>query len=109
MIASMGAFALADTLVKYSTQSISPAQVLFYLISGALVLFALIAILQQDRLIDARALSPILLLRYLAEIAGMAGRSWRGCIPERARWLATLVLYCYRFYWRVVDCATRCY
>lgn len=73
MIASMGAFALADTLVKLSTLSISPAQVMFFLISGALLIFAAMAILQKDRLIDRRAFSPILLLRYVAEVAGMVG------------------------------------
>ncbi len=73
MIASMIAFALADTLVKFSTATMSPAQVTFLLMSGGLVIFALMAILQKDRLIDARAFSPVLLLRYVAEIAGMVG------------------------------------
>ena len=73
MIASMSAFAVADTLVKLSTSFISPAQVMFYLFSGGFILFALMAILQKDRLIDPRAFSPILLLRYVAEIAGMIG------------------------------------
>lgn len=73
MIGSMSAFAAADTLVKLSTSVISPAQVMFYLISGALIIFALMAKLQNDRLIDPRAFSPILMLRYLAEISGMVG------------------------------------
>lgn len=69
----MGAFATADTLVKISTRLISPAQVMFFLIGGALVIFAIMAILQKDKLIDRRALSPFLLLRYVAEITGMVG------------------------------------
>lgn len=73
MMASMAAFAIADTLVKLSTTVISPAQVMFYLIGGAFVIFASMAIVQKDRLLDRRALSPILLLRYLAEVAGMVG------------------------------------
>lgn len=73
MILSMGLFALADTLVKLATIILSPAQVLFFLIGGALVLFALMAKLKGDRLLDIRALSPILLLRYLAEVSGMIG------------------------------------
>lgn len=73
MIASMCAFALADTLVKLSTTIISPAQVMFYLIGGALIIFALMAKLQNNSLLDPRAFSPILLLRYVAEIAGMVG------------------------------------
>lgn len=73
MILSMGLFALADTLVKLATTILSPAQVLFFLIGGALVLFALMAKLKGDRLLDIKALSPILLLRYLAEVSGMIG------------------------------------
>lgn len=73
MIASMAAFSGADTLVKLSTSSHSPAQVMFFLIAGGLVIFTLMAKLQGDNLIDPRAFSPILLLRYVAEIAGMVG------------------------------------
>ncbi|MFT6639877.1 MAG: drug/metabolite transporter (DMT)-like permease [Gammaproteobacteria bacterium] len=73
MIASMVAFSVADTLVKLSTSSISPAQVLFYLLGGGLIIFALMAKLQGDKLNDPRAFLPILLLRYFTEIAGMVG------------------------------------
>ena len=73
MLGSMCAFALADTLVKIATSFISPAQVLFYLFAGGLVIFALIAKFNSDRLTDARAFSPILLLRYFTEIIGMLG------------------------------------
>jgi len=69
----MCAFSVADTLVKVSTASLSPAQVMFYLIAGAFLLFALMAKMQGDKLKDSRALSPILLVRYIAEIAGMVG------------------------------------
>lgn len=73
MVLSMGAFALADTLVKLSTSFLSPAQVLFFLIGGGLVLFSLMAKVQGEKLRDPRAFAPILLLRYLSEISGMAG------------------------------------
>lgn len=73
MILSMVAFAFTDTLVKLATSFLSPAQVMFFLIGGALVLFALMAKLQGDRLIDLRVFTPILLLRYLSEVTGMAG------------------------------------
>lgn len=73
MVMSMAAFALADTLVKISTSVISPAQVMFFLFAGALIIFTLMAVLQKDRLIDRRAFSPILLLRYFSEVAGMVG------------------------------------
>ena len=73
MIASMVAFAIADTLVKLSTAVMSTAQVMFFLLSGALIIFALMAKLQNNSLTDRRAFSPILLLRYVAEITGMVG------------------------------------
>ena len=69
----MCAFAIADTLVKLSTAIISPAQVLFFLIGGALIIYATMAVIQKEKLLDSRAFSPILLLRYSAEIAGMIG------------------------------------
>ena len=73
MIASMVAFAIADTLVKLSTAVMSTAQVMFFLLGGAFIIFAVMAKLQNNRLNDPRAFSPILLLRYLAEITGMVG------------------------------------
>ena len=99
MVASMAAFALADTLVKVSTSVLSRAQVLFYLIAGALVIFAMITKLQGHRLTDRRAFTPVLLLRYLAEIAGMVGMvtalayvpiSTVGAITQATPILATL-------------------
>lgn len=73
MVLSMAAFALSDTLIKVSASFLSPAQILFFLISGGLVLFAIIAKLQGERLIDSRAFSPVLLLRYFVEAVGMVG------------------------------------
>lgn len=73
MVMAMGAFALADTFVKVSASTLSPAQVLFFLIGGALVLFGGIAVAQGESLMDRRALSPVLWLRYVAEVAGMVG------------------------------------
>ena len=99
MIASMGAFALADTLVKVSTSFLSRAQVLFYLISGALIIFTVITKLQGHPLTDRRVFTPVLLLRYVAEIAGMVGMvtalayvpiSTVGAITQASPVLATL-------------------
>ncbi len=73
MLLAMGAFALADTLVKLGSAVMSPAQILLLMLGGGLVLFALMAAVQRESLIDRRAFMPILLLRYLAEIFGMAG------------------------------------
>jgi len=46
---------------------------MFLLLGGALILFTLMALAQGDKLIDRRVFAPVLLLRYLAEIAGMIG------------------------------------
>ncbi len=72
MVLSMAAFALADTLVKLSASVLSPAQVLFYLMGGGLVMFAVMAKLSGHSLFDIRALGPVLLVRYCSEIIGMA-------------------------------------
>ena len=69
----MGAFALADTLVKLSSAFMSPAQVLFFLMGGGLIMFALMAKVRGESLGDPRAFAPILLLRYFSEVAGMVG------------------------------------
>lgn len=73
MILAMGAIALADTLVKVSALYVSPAQNLFFIMGGAMVVFATMAIVKGERLVDRRAFAPVLLLRYLAEVAGLGG------------------------------------
>jgi drug/metabolite transporter (DMT)-like permease len=73
MVLSMVAFAVTDTLVKVSASSLSPAQVLFFLIGGGLVFFVLVAKSQGEKLVDPRAFAPVLLLRYFVEVAGMVG------------------------------------
>jgi len=73
MICSMVAFSLADTLVKVSTASLSPPQVMFYLMGGGIIIFSALTVIQGHRLIDRRAFAPVLLLRYIAEVAGMGG------------------------------------
>ena len=73
MICSMVAFSIADTLIKVSTTFLSPAQVMFYLMFGGMIIFSVSTLLQGNRLIDRRAIAPILLLRYIAEVTGMLG------------------------------------
>jgi len=73
MILSMVCFALADTFVKIMSAVISPAQEMFFLIGGGLIIFFLMALLGGERLRDARAFSPVIILRYIAEILGMVG------------------------------------
>ena len=71
MLLSMVGFALADTLVKVSADFMSPPQIAFYLMAGALIMFFLIAKLSGEVLDFSNAFSPIVLLRYLAEVIGM--------------------------------------
>ena len=73
MIASMATFALADSLVKVATTTLSPAQVMFLLFGGSLVFFTLIALLKGEKLFAQRVFAPVLLLRYVTEIIGMVG------------------------------------
>lgn len=73
MTLAMAGFAIADTLVKVTSATMSPAQILLLLLSGGLIMFTLIALVQGDNLFDRRAFAPMLLLRYLAEISGMVG------------------------------------
>ena len=64
MLLSMATFALADTLIKMSGSFLSPAQIMFFLLGGGLILFAMIAVIQGDSLKEPRAFAPVLLLRY---------------------------------------------
>ena len=73
MLSSMAAFALGDTFVKTSGSFLSPAQIMFFLISGGLILFALIAVAKGENLKEPRAFAPVLLLRYCTEMIGLLG------------------------------------
>jgi len=71
MLISMAAFAVGDTFVKISGSFLSPSQIMFFLISGGLVIFTLISLSKGEKLRDRRAFSPILLIRYSAEMLGL--------------------------------------
>jgi drug/metabolite transporter (DMT)-like permease len=73
MLFSMASFALGDTFVKTSGSFLSPAQIMFFLISGGLILFALIALAKGENLKEPRAFAPVLLLRYCTEMIGLLG------------------------------------
>ena len=73
MIGSMSAFSVADTLVKVSTYSMAPSQVMVFLFGGGLIVFTFMAIMRGENLADVRAFKPILLIRYVSEVAGMIG------------------------------------
>ena len=71
MIISMASFAVGDTFVKISGAFLSPAQIMFFLIAGGLIIFAMIAKIKGENLLDSRAFSPVLLIRYFAEMIGL--------------------------------------
>ena len=73
MVLAMAAFAIADAFVKVSADFLSPAQVLFFLNAGGLVLFTLLALLRREPLWDPRIFAQSLLLRYVSEVIGMVG------------------------------------
>jgi len=113
MIAAMANLAIADSLVKVASQSLSSAQVMFFLVGGALVLYALMAVLKGENLLDRRAFAPVLLVRYLSEITGMLGMvtalalvpiSTVGAITQATPlFLATMDLHCVRIYWCIAN------
>lgn len=73
MIVAMAFFAIADTLIKVAASTISPGHTSFFIIAGSLVVFLIMAAVQRAPLNDKRALTPIMLARYAAEIMAMLG------------------------------------
>nr|WP_319384506.1 DMT family transporter [uncultured Roseibium sp.] len=73
MVISMGAFAMADTLIKLVSESVAPPQIMFLMMAGGSVMFCLIAKFQGARLMDRRIFAPVFLVRYLAEVVAMVG------------------------------------
>ena len=71
MLISMASFAVGDTFVKISGAFLSPAQIMFFLIAGGLIIFAIIAKFKGENLLDRRACSSVLLIRYCAEMVGL--------------------------------------
>ena len=71
MLISMASFAVGDTFIKISGAFLSPAQIMFFLIAGGLIIFAIIAKFKGENLLDRRAFSPVLLIRYCAEMVGL--------------------------------------
>ena len=71
MLISMASFAVGDTFVKISGAFLSPAQIMFFLIAGGLIIFAIIAKFKGENLFDRRACSLVLLIRYCAEMVGL--------------------------------------
>lgn len=73
MVLAMGAFAVADTLIKLAAGSVSPPQIMFLLLAGGVVMFSVMAKTQGARLMDRRVVSPVMLIRYLSEVVAMVG------------------------------------
>lgn len=73
MVAAMGTFALADTLIKLLSDSITPPQIMFLLTIGGLIVFTAILLVKRDRFRDRRAFSGVMIVRYVSEIVAMVG------------------------------------
>jgi len=73
MIASMAAFAVTDALVKHTSNTMAPSQILLLLMVGGLLVFVLLAVIQREKLLHRSAFSRIMWLRYVAEVVGMIG------------------------------------
>jgi len=71
MLVAMASFAVGDTFIKISGAFLSPAQIMFFLIAGGLIIFAIIAKFKGEKLLDRRAFSTVLLVRYCAEMLGL--------------------------------------
>lgn len=73
MILSMGAFAIADTIIKFATGSMAVAHTILLLMGGGFVIFLSLALINRETLISRAAYSPVMLVRYVAEICGSFG------------------------------------
>ncbi|WP_298361774.1 DMT family transporter [uncultured Litoreibacter sp.] len=73
MVASMGGFAIADTLIKLASGTMSPAHTTLMLMGGGLLVFAALAKWQGEALLSWEAFRPLYLMRYVAEIMGTFG------------------------------------
>lgn len=71
MIVSMFAFAATDTLIKLVSGAVTPAQTIFFLTTGGFIVFASLATYQGDGIWTKRAISKVLIIRYIAEIIGL--------------------------------------
>ena len=73
MLLAMGAFSIGDVFIKMAGSFLSSAQIMFILITSGLFLYGIFAVVKGETLNDARALKPVLLIRYTAEMIGLAG------------------------------------
>lgn len=73
MVLAMAAFAIADMFIKLTATTLSSAYTALFLIGGSLVIFTALAKLQGHSLLDKAALTPVLLVRYIAEITATFG------------------------------------
>ncbi|MEO9460321.1 MAG: DMT family transporter [Lentilitoribacter sp.] len=71
MVVSMFAFAATDTLIKLVSGAVTPAQTIFFLTTGGFIVFASLATYQGDSIWNKRAISKVLIIRYIAEIIGL--------------------------------------
>ena len=73
MLGAMAFFAATDVFIKLNAGTISPAHTTLLLMGGGCIVFGLMALIEGHSLRDRRAFAPILLVRYLCEMAGAFG------------------------------------
>ncbi|MGB0507363.1 MAG: DMT family transporter [Pikeienuella sp.] len=73
MTLAMACLATADTFIKMSSSFLSPGQIGFYLVIGAIIVYAALIKVQRGKYWDRRALAPVMIYRYLAEVLTMGG------------------------------------
>lgn len=73
MIAAMAAFATADTFVKLATANMAAPHTILLLMGGSGIIFLGLALYKRETLISRAAFTPVMLIRYAAEICGTFG------------------------------------
>ena len=73
MIAAMAGFAVEDTFIKLTSASMPTGQILIGLGLGGLVIFGVLTRLRGQRVMTAAILSPLVLVRNLAEAIATMG------------------------------------
>lgn len=73
MTGGMACFAVADSFIKLTAGTMSPAHTTFLLMGGGLIVFTAIALLEGQKLWNKDAFNGVLMIRYVAEMVGAFG------------------------------------
>lgn len=70
MVAAMAGFALEDTAIKMLSESLPVGQILIWLGFGGGLIFAVLARIRGQKLLDPALWTPLLIVRHLGELLG---------------------------------------